>query len=61
MPKSLLKSILHINKTKPQHEQDITSSSLRPNLQSIKQKILSRSGFEKKDKSSNSYLIFHDY
>ena len=47
MPRTLIKSRLHTNKHKPKIKQEInnTKSSLPPNLQLFKQKLLSRSGF----------------
>ena len=47
MPKILLKSRLHSNKHKPEIKQEIinTKSDLPPNLQTLKQKVLSGNGF----------------
>ena len=47
MPKTLIKSKLHSNKHKLKIKQEInnTKSTLPPNLQSFKQKILSGNGF----------------
>ena len=47
MPKTLIKSRLHSNKHKPKITQEInnTKSTLPPNLQSFKQKLLTRNGF----------------
>ena len=46
MTKTLIKSRLHPNKHKPKHKQEINNAStLPPNLQSFKQKLLSGSGF----------------
>ena len=46
MPKTLIKSRLHSNKKKPNIKQlDKTKSKLPPNLQSIKQKLLSGNSF----------------
>ena len=47
MPKTLIKSRLHPNKNKPKIKQEIndTKSTLPPNLQSFKQKLLTGSGF----------------
>ena len=47
MPRTLIKSRLHSNKNKPKFKQEIntTKSTLPPNLQSFKQKLLSGSGF----------------
>ena len=47
MPKTLIKSRLHSNKHKPKIKQEpsFTKSYLRPNLQSIKPKLLSGNGF----------------
>ena len=47
MPKTLIKSRLHSNKNKPKIKQEIkdTKSTLPPNLQTFKQKLLSGNGF----------------
>ena len=47
MPKTLIKSRLHSNKHKPKikQEQNIIKSNLPPNLQAVKQKLLSGNGF----------------
>ena len=47
MPKTLIKSRLHPNKNKPKIKQEIinTKSTIPPNLQSFKQKLLTGSGF----------------
>ena len=47
MPRTLRKSRLHSNKYKPKIKQEInnTKSTLPPNLQSFKRKLLSGSGF----------------
>ena len=47
MPKTLIKSRLHPNKPKTKIKQELnnTKSSLPPNLQSFKQKLLSGNGF----------------
>ena len=47
MPKTLMKSRLHFNKHKPKIKQEInnTKSILTPDLQSLKQKLLSGNGF----------------
>ena len=47
MPKALIKSRLHSDKHKPKIKQEInnTKSTLPPNLQSFKPKLLSGSGF----------------
>ena len=47
MPKTLIKSRLHSNKHKPKIKQEInkTKSTLPPNLQSFKQKLLSGNSF----------------
>ena len=47
MPKTLIKSRLHSNKLKPKIKQEInhTKTTLPPNLQSFKQKLLSGNGF----------------
>ena len=49
MPKLFSKSRLHSNKNKPKIKQAInnTKSTLPPNLQSFKQKLLSGNGFSK--------------
>ena len=49
MPKTLTKSRLHSNKHKPEikQEPDKFKSTLPPNLQSFKQKLLSGNGFLK--------------
>ena len=47
MPKTLIQSRLHPNKHKPRNKQELnkTKSTLPPNLQSFKQKLLSGNGF----------------
>ena len=47
MPRTLIKSRLHPNKHKPKIQQEInnTKSTLPPNLQPYKQKLLSGNGF----------------
>ena len=47
MPKTLIKSSLHSNKHKPKIKQEMnnTNSSLPPNIQIFKQKLLSGNGF----------------
>ena len=47
MPRTLTKSRLHCKKHKPKFQQqpNSTKSSLRPNLQSYKQKLISGNGF----------------
>ena len=47
MPRTFIKSRLHSNKNKPKIKQVLnnTKSSLPPNIQSFKQKLLSGSGF----------------
>ena len=47
MSPTLIKSRLHSNKHKPKIKQEIniTKSTLPPNLQSVKQKLLSGNGF----------------
>ena len=47
MPRTIIKSRLHSNKHKPKikHEIKNTKSTLPPNLQSFKQKLLSGNGF----------------
>ena len=47
MPRTLIKSRLHPNKQKPNIKQEInnTKTTLPPNLQSFKQKLLSGNGF----------------
>ena len=47
MPKTIIKARLHSNKHKPKNKQKInnTQSTLPPNLQSFKQKLLSGNGF----------------
>ena len=47
MPKTLIKSRLHSNKHEPKNKQQVknTKSTLPPNLQSFKQKLLSGNGF----------------
>ena len=47
MPRTLVKSRLHSNKHKPKIKPEInsTKSTLPPNLQSFKQKLLSANGF----------------
>ena len=47
MPKTLIKPKLDSNKHKPKIKQELNSnkSTLPPNLQSFKQKLLSGSGF----------------
>ena len=54
MPRTLIKSRLHTNKHKPKIKQEInnTKSSLPPNLQLFKQKLLSGNGFIKYEWSS---------
>ena len=49
MPRTLIKSRVHPHKHKPKIKQEInnTKSNLPPNLQSFKQKLLSRKGFLK--------------
>ena len=50
MPKTLIKSRLHPGKHKPKTKQEINnikSSSLPPNIQIFKQKLLSGNGFVK--------------
>ena len=49
MPRTLIKSRLHSNKNKPKIKQELnnTKSNLPPHLQSLKQKLLSGSGFIK--------------
>ena len=49
MTKTLIKSRLHPNKQKTKIKQEInmTKSSLPPNIQSFKQKLLSGNGFIK--------------
>ena len=49
MPKTLIKSRLQFNKHKPKIKQELnnTKSKLPPNLQSLKQKLLSGNGFLK--------------
>ena len=49
MPKTLRKSRLHSNKQKPKIKQEInnTKSNLPPNLQTLKQKLLSGKGYLK--------------
>ena len=49
MPRTLIKSRLHSNKHKPKIKQEIniSKSSLTPNLQTFKQKLLSGNGFIK--------------
>ena len=49
MPRTLIKSRLHSNKNKPKIKQEYnkTQSTLPPNLQSFKQKLLSGNGFKK--------------
>ena len=49
MSRTLIKSRLHSNKHKPKIKQEInkTKSSLPPNIQSFKQKLLSGNGFIK--------------
>ena len=49
MPKTLIKSRLHPKKHKPKIKQEInnTKSSLPPNFQTFKQKLLSGNGFIK--------------
>ena len=46
MTKTLIKSRLHPKKHKPKNKQEMNkTSTLPPNLQSFKQKLLSGSGF----------------
>ena len=47
MPRTLIKSRLHSNKHKPKIKQElnITKSNLPSHIQSLKQKLLSGSGF----------------
>ena len=47
MPKTLIKSRLHLEKQKPKIKQEInnTKSNLPPHLRSFKQKLLSGNGF----------------
>ena len=47
MPKTLIKSRLHSNKYKPKIKQKInnTKSTIPPNIQSFKQKLLPGNGF----------------
>ena len=47
MPRTKIKSRIHTNKHKPKCKREVnkTKSILPPNLQSFKQKLLSRSGF----------------
>ena len=47
MPRTIIKSRLHSNKDKPKIKQELnsTKSTLPPNLQSFKQKLLSGNGF----------------
>ena len=47
MPRILRKSRLHSDENKPKNKQELNNSksSLPPNLQSFKQKLLSGSGF----------------
>ena len=47
MPRILIKSRLHSNKHKPKIKQEVnnTKSTLPPNIQSLKQKLLSGKGF----------------
>ena len=47
MPKTVIKSRLHSNRQKPKIKPEInkTKSNITPNLQSFKQKSLSRNGF----------------
>ena len=47
MPKTLIKSRLHSNKHQPEFKTELnnTKSILLPHLQSLKQKLLSGSGF----------------
>ena len=47
MPKTLIESRLHSNKNKPKIKKELnnTKSNLPPNLQSLKQKLLSGNGF----------------
>ena len=49
MPRTIKKSRLHSNKHKPKikHKINNTKSSLPPNLQPVKQKLLSGNGFSK--------------
>ena len=47
MPRTLIKSRLHSDKNKPKIKQELNNSksNLPPNLQSLKQKLLSGNGF----------------
>ena len=47
MPQKIIKSRLHSNKHKPKIKQEVTNtkSKLPPNIQSFKQRLLSRNGF----------------
>ena len=47
MPRTLIKSRLHFNKHKPKYKQEPkkTQSNLPPNLQTLKQILLSGNGF----------------
>ena len=45
MPRTLIKSRLHPNKNKPKIKQESDKSKLPPNIQSLKQKLLSGNGF----------------
>ena len=47
MPRTLIKSRFYSNKNEPKIEQEINhpKSNLPPNLQSLKQKLLSGNGF----------------
>ena len=47
MPRTLIRSRLHSNKHKPKIKKELnnTQSTLPPNIQSFKQKLLSRNGF----------------
>ena len=49
MPRTLIKSRLHLNKQKPKIKQEInnTKSNLPPHLQTFKQNLLSGNGFIK--------------
>ena len=49
-----MKSCLRFNKRKPKPKQDITSSSLPPNLQKLKKRFLSGTGFVVEDGSLKS-------
>ena len=49
MPKTLIKSRLHPNKNKPKIRKELnnTKTSLPPNIETFKQKLLSGNGFIK--------------